>query len=381
MGGEGKTPIQLIHDASSIYYLHLSEGPSNSLSKYLLKEQNDDIWEKAIVNALEGKNKYGFVNGDWAKPKDETGAEFAAWKANNSTICYWIFNSVDESIQPSIVSHKIAKDMWQDIKERFCVSNGPRLNQLKSEYHSLRQKGLSVVSYYNKFVALWNELYGKEDVICGCTCEAAAKLRARAERDKTHDFVLGLDDEQYKILRTQILSMDHFPTLNKAYSLVSQEEQHTDIIRDRDDKTKIVSFAVQSTTHSATPSAHPTPPVSLQSTPPTCTHCGKYGHDYERCYQRVGFPPGMRNRRGGRGRGGRGRGGGSGGRGQSASSTANAAQHSGGSNTDQSRNNATASTSSDFSNDQMQRIITLLEGAQSNDKLFGPHNEDDDWPR
>lgn len=134
-GNNGRTKIQLIHDASSIYYLHPSEGPNNSLSKYLLKENNYDIWEKTIVNALEGKNKDGFINGDVAKPTDEKSAEFVAWKANNSTICSWIFNSVDESIQPSVVSHKIAKDMWSDLKDRYCVSNGPRVNQLKSEYN------------------------------------------------------------------------------------------------------------------------------------------------------------------------------------------------------------------------------------------------------
>ncbi|KAK6146338.1 hypothetical protein DH2020_020207 [Rehmannia glutinosa] len=65
---------------------------------------------------------------------------------------------------------------------------------------------MNVVSYYNKFKALWDKLYGSEDLTCGCTCAAAIKLRARVERDKTHDFVLGLDDVKYGPLRTQILS-------------------------------------------------------------------------------------------------------------------------------------------------------------------------------
>ncbi|XP_056690690.1 uncharacterized protein [Spinacia oleracea] len=277
MGGSGDSGKS---NASSIYYLHLSKGPTNSLSKYLLKENSYDIWEKVIVNALEGKNKYGFVNGDFAKPTDETGPEFVAWKANNSTICSWIFNSVDESIQPSVVSHKIDKDMWIDLKERYCVSNGPRLNQLISDYHSLCQKNLSVVCYYNKFVALWDELYGKEDLLCGCTCAAAVKLRACIERDKTHDFVLGLDDEQYKALRTQILSMDPFPSLNKAFFLASQEEQYMSIIRDRDDKTDIVSFAVQSISNTTMNDAQQSSSADTQSGPPTCNHCGRIGHDY-----------------------------------------------------------------------------------------------------
>ncbi|KAK6151537.1 hypothetical protein DH2020_014172 [Rehmannia glutinosa] len=152
------------------------------------------------------------------------------------TLC----NSVDESIQPSVDGHKIAKDMWLDLKERYSITNGPRLNQLKSEYHLLRQNDINVVTCYSKFKALWDGLYGSEDLTCGCTCAAAAKLSARVERDKTHDFVLGLDDVQYGSLCTQILSMDHFSTLSYAFSLATQEERHRSIVRGRDDKTEVV---------------------------------------------------------------------------------------------------------------------------------------------
>ncbi|KAL2899670.1 Dihydroorotase [Bienertia sinuspersici] len=192
--------------------------------------------------------------------------------------------------------------MWKDIKERYATQNGPRINQLKSEYQTLRQKGMSVVTYYNKFKALWDELYGSDDVTCGCTCAASSKIKDCAEREKTHDFVLGLEDDQYGALRTQILSMEPFPSLNKAFALVTQEARHKTIVRSRDDKAEIVSFAVNS----------PTPaPRSTNTIPPspiTCTYCGRTGHDYEVCYRRVGFPPGHPR---GRGRGrvnGRGRG-------------------------------------------------------------------------
>lgn len=41
--------------------------------------------------------------------------------------------------------------------------------------------------------------------------------------------------------------MDPFPTLNKAFSLYTQEERHKAIVRDRDDKTDAMSFVVHST--------------------------------------------------------------------------------------------------------------------------------------
>lgn len=133
--------------------------------------------------------------------------------------------------------------MWTDLKECYSVVNGPRINQLKSEYHMLRQKGISIVSYYNKFKGLWEELYGSEDLTCGCVCEVAAKLRARVEREKTHDFVMGLDDEDYGALRTQILSIDPIPSINKAYFLGIQIESHMSIVHARYTKPDAMSFA------------------------------------------------------------------------------------------------------------------------------------------
>lgn len=77
--GKNGKKVQLIHDASSIYYLHpSSEGPSNSLTKYMLEGENFDVWERDIINSLEGQNKFGFVNGDFEKLTDEASAEFSA---------------------------------------------------------------------------------------------------------------------------------------------------------------------------------------------------------------------------------------------------------------------------------------------------------------
>ncbi|KAK9714728.1 hypothetical protein RND81_06G115200 [Saponaria officinalis] len=230
-GSKGKSKPQLIHDPGSIYYLHPSETGS-SLTKSLLSDSNYDIWEKAVTNALEGRNKFGFINGEFKRPTDEKSAEFLAWKSNNSTICSWIFNLVDD------------------------------------------------------------ELYGSEDLTCGCTCATTPKLRARVEESKTHDFLMGLDDDQFGTLRSQILSMDHFPTLNKVFSLVTQEERHKSIVRARDDITEAMSFASSS--------SNPTIASFLSGTRPKCTYCDRLGHTYVNCFQRLGYPPGFARGRGGR---------------------------------------------------------------------------------
>ena len=76
------------------------------------------------MNGLEGKNTELFVTGD-LKQVDENSSEFSAWKSNNSTICSWLFNSIDIFIQPSVAGHKFAFEMWNDLKECYAVMNRP----------------------------------------------------------------------------------------------------------------------------------------------------------------------------------------------------------------------------------------------------------------
>ncbi|VFQ79417.1 unnamed protein product [Cuscuta campestris] len=306
MTTETSKKVRLIHDPTSLYYIHPSESAGNSLTKHVLKGDNYDVWEKTIVNALEGRSRVGFLTPTgFPKPTDEQ--DLAAWKANNSIICSWICNNVDEHIQPSIISHKVAHELWLDLKTRYGGSNGPRIHQLKSELQSLRQKGQTVVVYYNQFVTIWNKLYGSVDPTCGCRCEPAALIRAREEQEKTHHFLLGLDDEQFGHIRSQLIATEPVPDIHRAYALIVQEERHKNIVHGRDDRTDAVAFAMQ---RPITSTGRGDPPLY------SCTHCGKDGHSKDRCYQLHGYPPGK-----GRGRGGVSGRGGSSGRGVSRGSS------------------------------------------------------------
>ena len=375
MGDEPHTKMPLlIHDTSSVYFLHPSEGPGMPLTKYVLIGDNYDVWSKAILNALEGKHKQGFINGDISKPTDSQSPEYIAWGANNSTICGWMFNSIDISIQPSVAGHKIAFEMWNDLKERYAVINGPRIHQLKTEYHTLRQKGMTVVSYYNKFKSLWDALYGAEDLTCECTCSAAPKIRAYFDISRTHDFLLGLDDSQYGALRTQILGMEPVPVLNKVFSLVAQEERHLHIVRDRDDKTEALSFAVNAS-HSSASQPRFTPSNSPHSGPLSCTYCGKAYHDYDHCYARLGYPAGGSRGRG-KGRQSRGRGRGTAGRVSASPTNVPVVAHAASAPSFSSPGASSSISVPGLTSDLVQRLLTLIDTSPANDTLSGKHISD-----
>ncbi|PNX56163.1 hypothetical protein L195_g058074, partial [Trifolium pratense] len=93
---------------------------------------------------------------------------------------------------------EVAKDLWDDIKERFDVANGPRIQQLKAELVECKQRGLTIVTYYGKLKKLWEELSNYDQVPtskCGlCRCRLGSLLEKKRDEEKVHQFLMGLDD-------------------------------------------------------------------------------------------------------------------------------------------------------------------------------------------
>ncbi|VFQ59843.1 unnamed protein product [Cuscuta campestris] len=179
--------------------------------------------------------------------------------------------------------------------------------------------------------------------------------RAKFEREKTIDFLLGLDDDQFSHLRSNLLGTEPIQDLDRAFHLVSQEERHRTIIHSRDDKIDAMAFA----THRGDRITLPPPPSEKL----LCTHYGRTNHNVDACYEPVGFlahythlaaNKGPSAARGGRGgsAGGRaphtgGRGGGR--RGATAVGNNTGVAHA-----------ATNDTSSPNLSDQMARLMSLL---------------------
>ena len=71
----------------------------------------------------------------------------------------WILRSMDTKITASIPFHDDAKRLWDSLDKRFCVANGPRLQQLRAAIVDCKQhRGMSVEDYFNKLMGLDDEL-------------------------------------------------------------------------------------------------------------------------------------------------------------------------------------------------------------------------------
>ena len=155
--GDEKTIKPL--DSTSPYYLHPSDGPQITICPIVLRGENYNEWVRSMRNNFRAKNKLGFLDGTVTKPKEGT-PEASLWVPVNSTLVGWIHNTLDPVLRSSIPQPDDVKDMWDDIRQRFSIGNGPRIHELKTLLGACKQRGHSVVHYYNNLRKIWDELAG-----------------------------------------------------------------------------------------------------------------------------------------------------------------------------------------------------------------------------
>ncbi|OMO88956.1 Integrase, catalytic core [Corchorus capsularis] len=212
---------------SSPYFIHPSENPSLVLVSSVVTGPNFYQWEKAMQMALLSKNKLDFVDGTIPVPAS-TDPLFLAWKRCNNLVISWLVHSVSTSIAQSILWLDSAPAIWKDLKARFRQTNSFRICDLQTEIHSCVQGSLPVHDYFTKLKILWDEFQLLRPIpsckcqpICSC---GLSKIREYLDNDQVMVFIKGLN-ESYSTVKTQILLMDPLPLLNKAFSLVLQQER------------------------------------------------------------------------------------------------------------------------------------------------------------
>ncbi|XP_073033027.1 uncharacterized protein [Primulina eburnea] len=221
------SPIRSISDdPSSPYFLHYSDNPGLVLVSQPLTRDNFASWSRAMRIALSVKNKLGFVDGSILKPTDSEVDLLNAWIRNNNIVISWLLNSVSKDISASILFADSAKEIWNDLKDRFQQSNGPRIFQLRRDLITLKQDQDSVSVYFTKIKAIWEELnHFRPMCSCGkCSCDGVKNLEEYVQMDYTMIFLMGLNDS-FNHVRSQILLLDPLPPISRVFALVVQEER------------------------------------------------------------------------------------------------------------------------------------------------------------
>ncbi|XP_056686402.1 uncharacterized protein [Spinacia oleracea] len=226
-GEETPPPTPRKIQPDSPFFLGSQDRPGDFITPNRLRNDNYNDWSVDIQTALEARRKFEFLDGTITGPTPPFTQ--SDWTTINTMLVSWITNTIHPEVKSNLSKFRDAKQLWDHLKQRFAQTNGPRIQQLKSSIAKCEQtKTMSVSTYYGKLHTLWEELDNYEPIIsCSCckSCTAGSIHEARREQSKLHQFLMGLYSDYYATLCTNILSQDPLPTLDRAYQLVTQDEQ------------------------------------------------------------------------------------------------------------------------------------------------------------
>uniref|UniRef100_A0A2N9FGR6 CCHC-type domain-containing protein n=1 Tax=Fagus sylvatica TaxID=28930 RepID=A0A2N9FGR6_FAGSY len=327
-----------IENFRSPYYLNNGDNPGIRIVPEPLTGDNYQSWRSSMTTALSAKNKLGFVNGAIPQPTDESDPLYSDWQRCNDLVLSWITNCLSRGIHATVLYVYTAKEVWDDLQQRYTQSNGTRVHHLKQAIAALKQDNLPVSLYFTHLKGFWDEFLNYRPIpgcTCGakCTCGLSKTLMEYQHYDYVHSFLMGLNDS-FSQVRGQILLMEPLPSINKVFSLVQNDEKQRGVgllplpigmptvestaLVSRMDNSMPQTFSyegmnqtipypnTQSNTGLTYPNAGSNALLSRfdsnrssqypRKDRPICSHCGLKGHTADKCYKLHGYPPGFRGK-------------------------------------------------------------------------------------
>ncbi|XP_038707316.1 uncharacterized protein LOC120002627 [Tripterygium wilfordii] len=209
------------------YHLFPNDFSISKLITLELNNSNYHLRSSTFLNALEARNKSGFVDGTLKVP-DESDPIFPFWRQSNSLIKTWLTNSISPSILQSVSTWKSAREIWLDLKSIYSVANATRVFEVVREISNIRQGAMNVTDYYSKIKSLWDELERNKVLPrckCGkCICDVHKPFLIDREKDKVMQFLMGLNDS-YSNVSSQILLKEPFPDVGRLLIWLGKKKE------------------------------------------------------------------------------------------------------------------------------------------------------------
>ena len=146
-GQSSKQVANLNKQEDDVFLVYPSDSPTTVLVSPLLTGDNYGTWVRAMTMALRAKNKLGFVDGTISKLDDDED-DGGKWQRCHDLVGSWVLNSISSELAGSVLYAQSAREVWQDLQERFQQANAPKIYELKQAISNLRQGDASVSLYY-----------------------------------------------------------------------------------------------------------------------------------------------------------------------------------------------------------------------------------------
>ncbi|XP_061376516.1 uncharacterized protein LOC133318530 [Gastrolobium bilobum] len=280
------------------YYLHPNESPSLILVSPLMNGKNFSSWSCAMKVALTSKNKLVFVNGNITTPEEDDPL-FAASERCNTMILSWLHRSLDDSIIQSIIWIDKAYEVWSDLQDRFSQFDMFRISDLQEDFHQINQGDKSISDYFTSLKTISDELNNIRP-LHPYTCGNLARMREYRDTDQVIKFLRGLN-EQFAHVCSQIMLMSPLPNINRAFSLVLQQERQLQSDTRGGGAKEIIFFANSSDSYRGRGYSYnrgrgrSNIGRGQAIGNKFCTHCKKTNHTIDTCYFKHGLPQGYRS--------------------------------------------------------------------------------------
>lgn len=207
-------------------FLQTSDHPGMNLITSSLTENNYLTWSRSVKIALGAKTKLGFIDGRCKQPNEKE-PKFEQWVKADCMVRSWILNSIAKDIVEAFLYVNNAKELWDELRERFGECNGPLLYQLQREISTVTQGSMTVAQYFTKLKKYWDEL-ACLTLVPECTCGSAKVISEALDSNKLIQFLMGLSDV-YDPIRGQLLLMEPLPNVNRAYSMILRVEKQREV--------------------------------------------------------------------------------------------------------------------------------------------------------
>ena len=188
--------------------------------------------------------------------------------------------TIHETISTSMSDLDDSHELWTHIQRCFGVKNGQRVQRIKTELATCREKGSPIETYYGKLTQLWRSLADYQQA------KTTEEVRKEREHEKLHQFLMGLDESVYGPVKSALLSWVPLPSLEEAYNTLTQDEESKSLSLLNDERHDGVSFAVQTT--SRTRNFNETRDSTDNR---VCSNCRRNGHLAKNGFKLIGYPP------------------------------------------------------------------------------------------
>ncbi|XP_059285075.1 uncharacterized protein LOC132038421 [Lycium ferocissimum] len=133
-------------DPTNPLYMHPTESARSTLLPVKFDGTGYQSWRKGVLRELSVKNKAGFINEKSKKPEPDS-ETFAQWEKCDDMVTSWMLNSLSPELMDKLQYMNNAKELWEELEDRYDQTTGAKLYQLQKEINEFNQGTLDITGY------------------------------------------------------------------------------------------------------------------------------------------------------------------------------------------------------------------------------------------